>query len=87
MAVKKNKSIKSGEKTFEENFSQLEKILQKLENEDVSLDETLKLYEEGLTLTKLCYEKLTNSELRINEINKTLKNDLVIRSHKKDNGI
>ena len=54
MAAKKNKQQGTDEKTFEENFSRLEKILEKLENEDVALDETLKLYEEGLILTKLC---------------------------------
>ncbi len=64
---------KKTEKSFEENFSRLEKILEKLEDEDVTLEETIKLYEEGLTLTKFCYDKLNNAELRIKEINKTLK--------------
>ena len=64
---------KKTEKSFEENFSRLEKILEKLENEDVTLEETIKLYEEGLTLTKFCYDKLNNAELKIKEINKTLK--------------
>lgn len=82
MAVKKNKPVQINEKSFEENFSRLEKILEKLENEDVSLDETLKLYEEGLTLTKICYDKLTNAELRIKEINKTLKGDVEIKEYK-----
>jgi exodeoxyribonuclease VII small subunit len=48
---------KKTEKSFEESFSRLEKILEKLESEDVTLEETIKLYEEGLTLTKFCYEK------------------------------
>ena len=82
MAVKKNKSPVTGEKSFEENFSRLEKILEKLESEDVALDETLKLYEEGLTLTKLCYDKLANAELRIKEINKSLKGDIEITDYK-----
>ena len=82
MPAKKNKPSPAGEKTFEENFSRLEKILEKLENEDVPLDETLKLYEEGLTLTKLCSDKLTNAELRIKEINKALKGDIEIKDYK-----
>ena len=69
-------------KSFEENFSRLEKILEKLENEDVSLEDTLKLYEEGLILTKFCYEKLTNAELRIKEISKSLKGDIEIKDYK-----
>jgi exodeoxyribonuclease VII small subunit len=82
LTVKKNKLAATEEKSFEENFSRLEKILEKLENEDVSLDETLKLYEEGLTLTKLCYDKLAKAELRIKEINKTLKGDIEIKDYK-----
>jgi exodeoxyribonuclease VII small subunit len=70
------------EKTFEESFSRLEKILERLESEDISLDETLKLYEEGLTLTKVCYDKLTNAELRIKEINKNIKGDFEIKDYK-----
>jgi exodeoxyribonuclease VII small subunit len=73
---------KKTEKSFEENFSRLEKILEKLESEDVTLEETIKLYEEGLTLTKFCYDKLNNAELRIKEINKTLKGVPEIKDYK-----
>lgn len=73
---------KKTEKSFEENYSRLEKILEKLESEDVTLEETIKLYEEGLTLTKFCYEKLNNAELRIKEINKSLKGELEIKDYK-----
>jgi exodeoxyribonuclease VII small subunit len=82
MATKKNKTQKTDEKSFEENFSRLEKILEKLENEEVALDETLKLYEEGLTLTKLCYDKIANAELKIKEINKSLKGEIEIKDYK-----
>ena len=73
---------KKTEKSFEDNFSRLEKILEKLESEDVTLEETIKLYEEGLTLTKFCYDKLNNAELRIKEINKTLKGVPEIKDYK-----
>ena len=73
---------KKSEKSFETAFSRLEKILELLESEDVSLDETLKLYEEGLTLTRLCYDKLASAELRIKEINKTLKGDFEVKDYK-----
>jgi exodeoxyribonuclease VII small subunit len=73
---------KKTEKSFEESYSRLEKILEKLESEDVTLEETIKLYEEGLTLTKFCYEKLNNAELRIKEINKSLKGELEIKDYK-----
>ena len=85
MPSKKNKIISPSvrnEKSFEENFSRLEMILEKLENEEIPLDETIKLYEEGLTLTKFCYDKLNNAELKIKEINKTLKGDIEIKDYK-----
>lgn len=77
------KSSKSAdEKSFEESFSRLEKILETLESDDCSLEDTIKLYEEGLGLTKVCYDKLNNAELRIKEINKSLKGDLEIKDYK-----
>ncbi len=69
MAQKKVKT----EASFENSFSRLEKILESLESEDCTLEETIKLYEEGLTLTKVCYDKLNDAELRIKEINKSSK--------------
>jgi len=73
---------KKTEKSFEESFSRLEKILEKLESEDVTLEETIKLYEEGLTLTKFCYERLNNAELRIKEITKSNKGNLEVKDYK-----
>jgi len=69
-------------KTFEESFSRLEKILETLEGDDCTLEETIKLYEEGLTLTKVCYDRLNNAELRIKEINKSIKGDTEIKDYK-----
>lgn len=70
------------EKTFEESFNRLEKILETLEAEDCSLEDTISLYEEGLTLTKVCYDKLNNAELRIKEINKSTKGAIEIKEFK-----
>lgn len=70
------------EKTFEESFNRLEKILETLEAEDCSLEDTISLYEEGLTLTKVCYDKLNNAELRIKEINKSTKGAIDIKEFK-----
>lgn len=75
------KKIKQ-EKTFEDSFTRLEKILESLESEECSLEETIKLYEEGLGLTKICYDKLNSAELRIKEINKSLKGDIEIKDYK-----
>jgi exodeoxyribonuclease VII small subunit len=70
------------DRSFEESFSRLEKILETLESEDCPLEDTIKLYEEGLGLTKECYNKLNNAELRIKEINKSLKGDIEVKDYK-----
>jgi exodeoxyribonuclease VII small subunit len=78
MSVQKKKQA---DKSFEECFQRLEKILEQLESDEVSLEDTIKLYEEGLTLTKFCYDKLSQAELRIKEINKTAKGDIDIKEY------
>jgi len=70
---------KKQENNFEAAFKRLEKILEKLESDDCTLDETLSLYEEGLKLTKICYDKLNSAELRIKEINRNMNKDLEIK--------
>lgn len=80
--MRKAKQEKPGkDKSFEESFSRLEKILETLESEDCPLEDTIKLYEEGLGLTKECYDKLNNAELRIKEINKSLKGDIEVKDY------
>lgn len=56
------------EKTFEEAVVELEKLVQTLEDGECSLDESMKMFEEGMKLAKYCYEKLQNAEKRIVEL-------------------
>ena len=44
------------EKTFEEMMEKLEKISEELENSDLSLDESMAKFEEGMKLSKKCSE-------------------------------
>ncbi len=48
--------------TFEQALQKLEEVVKKLENKDISLDEAVRLYNEGLELSKMCYEQLKQSE-------------------------
>lgn len=52
-------------KSFEESVSRLEEIVRALENGSVSLDESLKLYEEGIALVRECNKKLDGVEAKI----------------------
>ena len=56
--------------TFEEAYESLEKIANKLNSGDVSLEEALKLYEEGIKLSSLCTKALEEAKQKI----ETLKN-------------
>ena len=51
--------------TFESATARLEEIVKLLERENSSLDESLKLYEEGVALVRFCNEALDNAEKRI----------------------
>lgn len=53
---------------FESAFQKLEGIVAKLENEEISLDESLKLFEEGVTLSRFCHTKLEEIEKKIETI-------------------
>lgn len=56
---------KKEELNFEELIKKLEEITNKLEKEQLSLDESVKLFEEGMELSKKCDSKLEDAEKRI----------------------
>lgn len=53
------------ELNFEELMQKLESITNKLEKESLSLDESVKLFEEGMKISKECNSKLESAEKRI----------------------
>ena len=55
-------------KTFEESMNRLEEIVGLLEKNDLPLDETIKLFEEGIALSKYCDTTLKAFETKVNEI-------------------
>jgi len=50
---------------FEDALNKLEKIVSKLEDGDIPLEESLKLFEEGIRLSRLCNQKLEEAEKRV----------------------
>lgn len=50
---------------FEKAFQQLEKIVQRLEGEELPLDDSLQLFEEGIRLSRFCHQKLEEVEKKI----------------------
>ena len=53
------------ELTYEKAMNRLEEIVSLLEKNDVSLDDSIKLLEEGTRLTAFCSEKLKNAKAKI----------------------
>ena len=54
--------------TYEEAMTRLEKIVSMLENDTLSLDDSLKLYEEGTKLARFCNKTLDEAELKITKL-------------------
>ena len=57
---------------FEKALENLEKIVDDLESGDLSLDEALKCYEEGVKLSRVCTKKLGDSEKKIEMLTRSL---------------
>jgi exodeoxyribonuclease VII small subunit len=73
--------VKKGEgPSFEGALKQLEEIVGRLEKGELSLEESLKLYEEGILLSRLCHGKLEEAEGKIEMLLKDSKGDIVADS-------
>ncbi len=55
--------------SFEEALKKLESIVEQLEDEEITLEDSVKLYEEGVKMSRFCTEILEEAELRINQVN------------------
>lgn len=51
----------SGEREFENRMKRLEEIVSLLDGGEVSLEESLKLYREGVECSRFCRQKLANA--------------------------
>lgn len=61
---------------FEDALNKLEKIVSKLEEGDIPLEESLKLFEEGIRLSRFCNQKLDEAEKRVEILLKSKEGDL-----------
>ena len=61
--IQKNKKI-----SLEKAFSKLDKIVAKIEEQNIPLDKMINLFEEGMLLTRLCDEKLKEAEKKIGNL-------------------
>ena len=54
--------------SFAQALIRLEEIVEKLENQDQDLEDSVKLLTEGLKLHKFCHDKLKNAQRKIDKI-------------------
>ena len=64
---------------FEEAIKKLEKIVEELEQGDLSLDEALKKYQEGIELSRLCSQRLESAKKKIDVLTKNKKGELELK--------
>ena len=57
--------MSENKKSVEESFNEIESIITEMQKEDVTLDRSFELYNQGLTLIKECNEKLDSMEKQI----------------------
>lgn len=53
------------ERTLEEVLSQLDTVIQDMEREDISLEDSFRLYHEGMQMLKICNEKIDTVEKKM----------------------
>lgn len=51
--------------TLEENFVKIEEVIEKLESEDISLEEAFAAYSEGMKLLQTCNEQIDKVEKKV----------------------
>ena len=56
------------EKKFETALTELEKIVENLESEDLPLEDSLELFEKGIQLSRICTTKLSEAEKKVDEL-------------------
>jgi exodeoxyribonuclease VII small subunit len=59
------KKTEAKSKTFETQLGALERIVRELERGDLPLEDSLKLFEEGVRLSRECQDRLNQAERRI----------------------
>ena len=69
--MKKNKKI-----SLEKSFFKLDKIVDEIEDDSISLEKMISLFKEGMLLTETCNQKLKEAEKKVESLlnkNKSLK--------------
>ena len=66
------------ELSFEEAYARLEEIVHRLEGDDLTIDQSVELYEQGVALVRHCNSRLEGAELRISQLAPSGDGDLIV---------
>jgi exodeoxyribonuclease VII small subunit len=69
---------------FEEALRKLEKIVEDLEKGDLSLDQALKIYQEGIELSRMCSLRLESAKKKIDILTKNKKGEFELKPLEED---
>jgi exodeoxyribonuclease VII small subunit len=64
---------------FEDALKKLERIIEDLEKGDLTLDEALKKYQEGVELSRVCAQRLENAKKKIDLLTKNKKGEFDLK--------
>ena len=65
----KKKTEEQEQRSLEENFSELEELLEQLEAEDISLEDVFTAYSKGMNVLKQCNEQIDRVEKQVMKLN------------------
>lgn len=65
----KKKTEEQEQRSLEENFSELEELLEQLETEDISLEDAFTAYSKGMNVLKQCNEQIDRVEKQVMKLN------------------
>ena len=68
-----------GELSFEEALAELEAAVRALENSELTLEELLAKFAQGVVLSKLCLEKLNSAQAQVDKILTVNKGELILK--------
>jgi exodeoxyribonuclease VII small subunit len=84
MSKAKGKAQDGKSPSFEQALARLEKIVEKLDDGNLPLDEAIALFKEGTALAKICRDKLAEAEVQVKEALKVSAGDDVDSSDEHD---
>lgn len=65
----KRKAEEQEQRSLEENFSELEELIEQLETEDISLEDAFTAYSKGMNVLKQCNEQIDRVEKQVMKLN------------------